>query len=130
MILWTRIATETLLESLLGGDTEQELQAKLRDFPTELNKAYERLLSGVSHADRLETALPLHLIRTAAHHLLPTDLHCMPVLLRDIDLLPSWPRQPIDHATFLLRLRARTGSVVDIVKLYRRASILPSEHVT
>lgn len=116
VILWTRIAAKTLLESLLSGDTEHELRAKLQQIPTELSQVYERLLDDVGQATRLETALMLHLIRTACHRLSPRDLHCALIFLRDVNLLPSWPHQTIDDTTFLFRLRARTGSLVDIVK--------------
>ncbi|KAK5080510.1 hypothetical protein LTR24_008500 [Lithohypha guttulata] len=115
VILWARLAMYHLVQSVISGETKEEIYQALNEFPRELNGVYERLLQALEPSKQLESAMFLHLIQTGAPNTTMWDLHCAMVFLRDSNMLPLWPKQALSCDSFALRLRSRTGSMVDIV---------------
>jgi len=126
VILWARLAMYHLIDSLSAGETREEVYQTLNGFPRELNDVYERLLKSLELSKQLESAMFLHLIQTGLGSMSTWDLHCAMVFLRDSGMLPSWPRQALSYDNFIMRLRSRTGSMVDINDRIVRYAI-PSE---
>lgn len=116
VILWAHLVTGHLAELLLAGGTREEVYERLDEFPKELNKVYERLLNNVKLEWQIEAAVLLLLIQTGLNTTSPWDLNCAVSYLRDCRKLPSWPKGLLTPHHFLLRLRARTGSMVDIIQ--------------
>ena len=115
VILWAYLVTGHLVELLLGGATNEEINRQVQEFPKELNEVYERLLKNVKLEWQIEAAVLLLLIRTATDNTSPWDLNCAMKYLRDSGSLPSWPESPLSPHSFMLRLHARTGSMVNIM---------------
>ncbi|KAK5080021.1 hypothetical protein LTR70_009031 [Exophiala xenobiotica] len=115
VILWAHLVTGHLAELLLSGGTREEVYKRLDEFPKELNEVYERLLNNVKFDWQVEAAVLLLLIQTGLETTNPWDLNCAMSYLRDCRKLPSWPKNLLTPYHFVLRLRARTGSMVDII---------------
>jgi len=115
VILWAHLVTGHLAELLLSGGTREEVYKRLDEFPKELNEVYERLLNNVKFEWQVEAAVLLLLIQTGLETTNPWDLNCAMSYLRECQKLPSWPKDLLAPYHFVLRLRARTGSMVDII---------------
>lgn len=125
VILWAQLVMTQLIDCILAGGTTDEVHSQLAEFPNELNEVYERLLQGVDLTRQIESAILLTLIQSASST--ATDatiwaLHRAMVYLRDSEVLTSWPKQTLNLKLFLIRLRARTGSMIDIVSTIGRSS--------
>lgn len=116
VILWAYLVTGYMVELLLAGGTREEVYKRLDEFPQELNEVYERLLNNVKPEWQVQAAVMLLLIQTGLDTTTPWDLSCAMAYLRDCGKLPSWPKDILTPHHFLLRLRASTGSMVDIVQ--------------
>jgi len=116
VILWAHLVTGYVVELLLAGGTKEEVYKRLDEFPQELNEVYERLLNNVKPEWQVQAAVMLLLIQTGLETTTPWDLSCAMAYLRDCGELPSWPKDILTPYHFLLRLRSRTGSMVDIVQ--------------
>jgi len=121
VILWARLAMYHLVQSVISGETKEEIYQALNEFPRELNGVYERLLQALEPSKQLESAMFLHLIQNGTPNTTMWDLHCAMVFLGGSNMLPFWPKQALSCDSFALRLRSRTGSMVDIV--YANSSV-------
>ena len=115
VILWAQLVVIPVVQSVLAGETREEVYAALDEFPEELNDVYQRLFQSLAPMKQLESAIFLHLIHTSVEGTSLRDLQCAIVFLRDVGWLSCWPKQPLSPEDFVKRLKSRTGSLVDIV---------------
>ncbi|KAF2138216.1 uncharacterized protein K452DRAFT_290799 [Aplosporella prunicola CBS 121167] len=74
VFLWVCLVVEFFKEALASGDSVIDLQAMLKEFPTDLDGAFEKVLFGVENVCR-EQALQMMLITQEAQKDLPMLLY-------------------------------------------------------
>lgn len=121
VILWASLVTSRLVTGLLEGQSEADIYLQLSEFPEELDDLYARLLTKKDQSLEVETALLLCLLRlttaagpqegTLRRHNSLWYLHRAVAFAAELFGLPKQPATP---KSFLLRLRARLGSMIDI----------------
>jgi len=116
VILWSQLVCGDVVQGMLGHETDIELHERISTFPEELHEVYERLFQQMDPRFIPEAVLILHLVETRRRgRVYITVLQRVLEWLVDQRLLVSYPSQYLTRRSFIARLKARLGGLIDIV---------------
>ncbi|KAK5101513.1 hypothetical protein LTR70_000759 [Exophiala xenobiotica] len=116
VISWSRLVCGDVVKGMLACETEAELHERISTFPEELHEVYERLFQQMDPRYTPEAVLILHLVEAhLSGSVFITVLQRMLEWLVDQRLLVSYPSQYLTRRSFIARLEARLGGLIDVV---------------
>lgn len=113
VFLWVHFAVSTLIEHLVIGCVEDEIQEALSSLPTQLDEMYDRIFEQIPAVCKPEAAMILMLIQNASHVIDLALLQSVWLYLQHVIGSKITPLMQLTQRQFLLRLRGFLGGLLD-----------------
>lgn len=113
VILWTEFICQELSTGMLAWESIDELTIRLETYPSDLDAIYQRLIDKTDQRFRAEVVTMLYAIETTMIYSFE-NLHILFLWFRRKGYLESYPSEILDMTSFVNRVRARLGNLVDI----------------